>query len=948
MAAPREKVVQNAEKYVSRGKIESGIKEYRKLLADNPNDISTLNRVGDLYARINRNSEAIDLFTQIAEQYATDGFFVKAIAIYKKIIKLDPTLLEIYEKLADLYHRQGLVNEARTQYQVLADYYQKHDKTTSAVGIYQRMAELEPDDPSHHVRLAELYRKQGTTDRAMGEYRAIAELMLGHGRGAEAAQVFERALDVSAEDLGFITDAVLKLKEEGHVAAAARFLSLAVERNPKAVKVAKLAGLQERAEAPAGVAAPPDDEDTQPAVEPELAAPAAASEAAERPELLGPIEEPEAGTELPLEEPEAETGFERHLQEASDQASPAGPALGLGEEPLLDEGQLFVLDLDDDVSESLVTPPPDMLEDSERRGAAWTGRGDRATPPAESAPSREPPEPLPEAGGDSFTGTFEFELDLDADGEELLETVDEPAPATAAPFSDGLDHELLERTAAEVAPERITQSEDLLTEAEVLIKYGIEAKALERLSELLQREPDNLQAFRLMIGVHFEAGRHARAASVAGELRGVAERLGDDEVWPRVRGELEAASYRVTEDRVLPPEEIAAEEGEEPAVDLALELEQGESLELELEDYPLPAAGGSAEALEIAEPEVAEPEIAAAEEPSVAELEAVPETGPPVEAAPEPAELAPKRSRRGLGDVEATLADLAGRFLGPRRKRRVAAPEPPAEAAPPPLEAPFEPPAEPPATAPAEPPPPVAAAPPAAPPAAIDPLRALGDSLREEIDLAGGEDEGAAGGESASDLEDTGVSWLDEVSAAAGEAAIEDEDAFFDLGAELEQELSAEDQLVEDELLIGGADQSLEEIVEGFKRGVAENLSPEDHDTHFNLGIAYREMGLLDEAIGEFQLAAKDPGYLVSCASMLGLCFLEKGLPELAVKWYHRGLEAPGIAEDEQVGLLYDLGNAQAAAGDAASAYHTFVDLYGVNTNYRDVVARLAELEPRR
>ncbi len=289
--------------------------------------------------------------------------------------------------------------------------------------------------------------------------------------------------------------------------------------------------------------------------------------------------------------------------------------------------------------------------------------------------------------------------------------------------------------------------------------------------------------------------------------------------------------------------------------------------------------------------------------------------------------------------MEATLADLAGRFLGPRRKRQAPPAEAAASAGPALTELPSV--------------PPPAAAPPPAAPGSVDPLRALGDSLREEIDLASeaeGEEEAVtgAGPEGGGDLDDTGVSWLDEVSASApGETGLEDEDAFFDLGAELEQELSAEDALAGDELLIDG-DQSLEEIVEGFKRGVAENLSSEDYDTHFNLGIAYREMGLLDEAIGEFQLAAKDPGYLVTCASMLGLCFLEKGLPELAVKWYRRGLEAPGIAEEEQLGLLYDLGNAQATAGDSESAYHTFVDLYGVNTNYRDVVARLAELEPRR
>ncbi|MFL6233453.1 MAG: tetratricopeptide repeat protein [Thermoanaerobaculia bacterium] len=100
MAVQREQVVQTAEKYVQRGKIEPAIREYRKLLTDNPNDINTLNRIGDLYARIQRIDEAVDFFTQIAEQYSTEGFFVKAIAIYKKIIKLDPTRLEVYEKLA--------------------------------------------------------------------------------------------------------------------------------------------------------------------------------------------------------------------------------------------------------------------------------------------------------------------------------------------------------------------------------------------------------------------------------------------------------------------------------------------------------------------------------------------------------------------------------------------------------------------------------------------------------------------------------------------------------------------------------------------------------------------------------------------------------------------------------------------------------------------------------
>ena len=200
-------------------------------------------------------------------------------------------------------------------------------------------------------------------------------------------------------------------------------------------------------------------------------------------------------------------------------------------------------------------------------------------------------------------------------------------------------------------------------------------------------------------------------------------------------------------------------------------------------------------------------------------------------------------------------------------------------------------------------------------------------------------------------LDDTGgMSWLDEADrnrpaqSARSESLFDEEDDFFDLAAELEQELSQEDLFKQGEMLAQPAEQSLEEIVEGFKKGVAEHLSPTDYDTHFNLGIAYREMGLLDEAIGEFQVAAKDPGHLVLCCSMLGLCFLDKGLPELAVKWYRRGLEAHGLGEEDHLGLLYDLGCAYLAVDDRDNAYKAFVELYGINNAYRDVVARIEEL----
>jgi len=134
------------------------------------------------------------------------------------------------------------------------------------------------------------------------------------------------------------------------------------------------------------------------------------------------------------------------------------------------------------------------------------------------------------------------------------------------------------------------------------------------------------------------------------------------------------------------------------------------------------------------------------------------------------------------------------------------------------------------------------------------------------------------------------------------------------------------------------------DMLRKFKAGIARNVAPEDHQSHYDLAIAYKEMGLVDEAIAEFQLAAKDDARLLECASMLGICFVEKGMPKLAVKWFEKGLAAPGRTEEEYQGLRYDLANALEQAGDVERALALFTDLYGQDANFRDVAAKVREL----
>jgi tetratricopeptide (TPR) repeat protein len=144
----------------------------------------------------------------------------------------------------------------------------------------------------------------------------------------------------------------------------------------------------------------------------------------------------------------------------------------------------------------------------------------------------------------------------------------------------------------------------------------------------------------------------------------------------------------------------------------------------------------------------------------------------------------------------------------------------------------------------------------------------------------------------------------------------------------------------------------LKEVFEEFRAELGEmGAEDEDLETHYNLGVAFREMGLLEEAIGEFQKVAKasDRGkafrYAMQCSTLLGLAFMEKGQPGIAAIWYERALLTPGIDSESKLALRYDLGVAQESAGDLEAALKSFSQVYAVNIDYRDVAERIASLQ---
>ncbi len=139
------------------------------------------------------------------------------------------------------------------------------------------------------------------------------------------------------------------------------------------------------------------------------------------------------------------------------------------------------------------------------------------------------------------------------------------------------------------------------------------------------------------------------------------------------------------------------------------------------------------------------------------------------------------------------------------------------------------------------------------------------------------------------------------------------------------------------------------ELKQDLESGVA--TTQEDPETHYNLGIAFREMGLLDEAIGELQKTcqAVDRGHpfpqVMQTYTWLAQCFLDKGVPQAAIRWYDKALTVPGVDEETRTALHYEIASAYEHAGDKPSALKHFMEVYGRNIDYRDVAERIKPLK---
>ena len=194
MAFNKEKVMDAARKFVEKGQIDKAIKEYLRVVKEDPQDVRVWLKVGDLYARKGQKQEATDTYLKVARFYQDQGFFTKAVAVFKQILKLDGRLVEVHLKLAELYRQLGLMSDAMQHFEQVAAHFHREGKTKEALATVRQLVDLDPQNVATRIKLAELYSKEGMTEDAVSEFTAICDQLRRQNRIDDFVKVAERLL----------------------------------------------------------------------------------------------------------------------------------------------------------------------------------------------------------------------------------------------------------------------------------------------------------------------------------------------------------------------------------------------------------------------------------------------------------------------------------------------------------------------------------------------------------------------------------------------------------------------------------------------------------------------------------------------------------------------------------------------------------------------------------
>ena len=885
MALNKRKVLETARKHAQKGAKAKALKEYNKLLKADPRDAKLLLEVGDAYRRWGQAEEAIAQYGKVAQQYRQDGFDARAVAVFKQILNLDPKHYSAYVSLSELYQRMGLDAEAISALQTAADGYRQEGRKAEALDLLRQTAALDPTNTTSRLKVAELLRQEGMEAEALCEYKAVAEELETQQDRDQLIATQERILEIKPGEVETLTSLVRNLMSSGDLVRAESF----------AVRALDVAAEPGQYELLMELYAQGGDDAKLIDTTRRLA------------KLHRDRGDEEKARELMQRIPVEEIGSSSRL--AVDVSEIAEP--DLGDEELLDE-EPFLSVTDENKVENSV-------------------------------------------GGD------EIEIELDA---EVPQPGDSVKP-DALPEGD---------------------PDQLLAEANVYLRYGKRKQAIASLGEVIAQDPNHRAALEKLGEAYADDGQTAEAVDAWKRAAVQVREAGDAEALAVLKDRIAALDPAAAEQ--IGSMDVAAADTPEIALDLEVDLDLdnaideiasseagsgldfdsgGDDFEIEIDDESIDTgpetdpepSGGQADDVEVATPESAVDEEADDDENGLdLDFDVDDLTDSPTGTTSGQSTTTAAKINEELEEAEFYLAQdmfdeaeaILARVLetvpnhpsamlrmGEIAAARGSQPDDaiaggaPDTATGDPAELTFD------GTA-----------------NDFEATARIGDDettddvdVEIDVELDDDDDEGdtltATGSDDSSSDEEGDTASTEGVTLGDEEA-----DESFDLREALA------DVLVDDEVLpsddetsgvLSTVEDGFSSIFSDFKKGVSETLGEGDYETRYDLGLAYREMELYEDAIGEFRVCLDSPTRRFDSLYLMGICARELSCFDDSVNHFEQALALPDIPVERLAGVYFDLSIAQEGIGEVERAHASVQKVIEIDSSFPGASERLASLE---
>ncbi|MEW6774984.1 MAG: tetratricopeptide repeat protein [Bdellovibrionota bacterium] len=996
MSFDKAKTIQLALKYTQQNKLDKAILEYQKLAKADPSDVNPRMKIAGFFVKLGQIPSALQAYQDAANIYVKKGFYNKAVAIYKQMLQVDPTFVEGYLRLAEVLQKMGLLGDAMAQYKTVVAYYDKEGQTFKALEILKKMVDLDPSNLATHVKLAEIYYRQSMPKEG-GEqlYRVIADLT-GQKRFDEAVKVYERLIRFDPENaqalkecyklllqlrrhegaLPYLQTYLRKAKDDLEAVrdVAIVFGAMGNTKNQKIAmkeyakrlhaggrdgeaqqvyeKILQIDPTDPTALAALGRDAPNAPED---AIIPEIERTSEVKVPSRPAVPAAPVFEEE--DQMVIEEDETApdfrtvgTGVEEVLV---DEGSSAGESLGSlpGEEEA--QGEIT----DNQAEEILIEAGVYVKYGLRGKAVAHLKRLALLRPDHSQGLSRlasllieegqkvEAVEVLLRAGeSNEKKGTPAFAKAA----YEILLSID-PANAAAKAKLSALASKPAAAAPSAQAAISLDDVDAALAGTEPGVELAAPPKSAAAAFDLDLEEPVAPPAPKAAAApaapppLDIEIPAEEPAASEEAPIPAPAASLEDEiAIDVDVGGEApppdeEPLAPPAPEE--TPPMAAAAEEPAAPPPPTSLEDE----ISVDMGESAAPPPPEEEPLAPPAPEPVAAPPPPAARTPFVPKAPAV--TRPPLTTTPpkqplaaKPAPSAPIASRDDFAEPSAPPPKpglTTSRLPPPPSALKRTLPPPPSSfrAG---LKTPPPPPPRttiPPASSRIPPPPPLKAPAKAAPP---PPAPKAGDPFLEQLDEA----------------EFYMAQGLFDEARPLYQAILKKSPAHPIAKAKMaELEAGAAAQAKADKKVEGFAtDQegqvNFEDVFSEFKKGIDKNVAREDSATHYDLGIAYKEMGLLNDAIGEFVTALGGVGARkADCYNMIGIIHQERGEFDRAAEAFQLGLGVENANSAERMGLKFELAQTLAHLDRKGESLTLFEEIEAEDSGYRDVGEKIVELK---